>query len=40
VEDCLQKLIQETQHPNPELMMTAGLQILTELAEKMIVVLV
>jgi len=40
VADCLQKLIQETQHPNPELMMTAGLQILTELAEKMIVVLV
>jgi hypothetical protein len=40
VADCLQKLIQETQHPNPELMMTAGVQILTELAEKMIVVLV
>lgn len=40
VADCLQKLIQETQHPNPELMITAGVQILTELAEKMIVVLV
>jgi len=40
VSDCLQQLIQETQHPNPELMMSAGLRILTELAEKMIVVLV
>lgn len=40
VSDCLQQLIQETQHPNPELMISAGLQILTELAEKMIVVLV
>jgi len=39
VTDCLQQLIQETQHSNPELMMTAGLQILTELAKKMIVVL-
>jgi hypothetical protein len=39
VADCLQQLIQETQHSNPELMMTAGLQILTELAKKMIVVL-
>ncbi|MSP27265.1 MAG: DUF2063 domain-containing protein [Methylococcales bacterium] len=39
VADCLQQLIQETQHPNPELMRTAGLQILVELAEKMIVVL-
>ncbi len=39
VADCLQQLIQETQHPNPELMMTAGLQILTELAEKMIITL-
>ncbi|MDD1615892.1 MAG: putative DNA-binding domain-containing protein [Methylococcaceae bacterium] len=37
VADCLQRMIQETQHPNPELMMTAGLQILTELAEKMII---
>lgn len=37
VADCLQKMIQETQHPNPELMMTAGLQILTELADKMII---
>ncbi len=40
VEDCLQLIIQETQHPNPELMMTAGLQILMELAEKMIITLV
>lgn len=40
VADCLQQLIQETHHPNPELMMTAGLQILTELAEKMIIALV
>jgi hypothetical protein len=39
VADCLQQLIQETQHPNPKLLITAGLQILTELAEKMIVVL-
>lgn len=39
VTDCLQQLIQETRHPNPELMMTAGLQILTELAEKMIITL-
>jgi hypothetical protein len=37
--DCLQQLSQETQHPNPELMMTAGLKILTELAEKMIITL-
>jgi hypothetical protein len=39
VTDCLQRIIQETQHPNPELIKTAGLQILTELAEKMIVTL-
>jgi hypothetical protein len=39
VRDCLQQLIQETKHPNPELMMTAGLQILIELAEKMIIIL-
>jgi hypothetical protein len=39
VADCLQQLIQEIQHPNPELMMTAGLQILMELAEKMIITL-
>jgi len=40
VADCLQRMIQETQHPNPELMMAAGLQILAELAEKMIITLV
>lgn len=39
VADCLQHLLQETQHPNPELIKTAGLQILTELAEKMIIIL-
>jgi len=39
VTDCLQRMTQETQHPNPELIKTAGLQILTELAEKMIVTL-
>jgi hypothetical protein len=37
VVDCLQRMIQETQHPNPELMMTAGLQILAELVEKKII---
>jgi hypothetical protein len=40
VADCLQQLLEETQHPHAELIKTAGLQILTELAEKMIVTLV
>jgi uncharacterized protein len=40
VADCLQLMIQENKYPNPELMMTAGLQILAELAEKMIITLV
>lgn len=40
VEECLTRMVQETQHPNPDLMITAGLQIFTELAEKMIIALV
>jgi hypothetical protein len=40
VADCLQKILEETRHPNPELIKTAGSQIMTELAEKMIITLV
>jgi uncharacterized protein len=37
VADCLQQMLQETQHPNPEMIKVSGLQILTELAEKRII---
>lgn len=40
VADCFEQILQETRHPDPELIKTAGLQILTELAEKGIIVLV
>ena len=39
VEDCLQAMLKEIQHPNPELIKNAGLQILKDLAEKMIITL-
>jgi hypothetical protein len=37
VAHCLERMIRETQHPNPELIKTAGLQILCELTDKMII---
>jgi hypothetical protein len=39
IADCLQQMLEETRHPSPELIRTAGLQILTELAEKGIIIL-
>ncbi len=38
--DCLQQLAVESQHPNPELIINAGLEILKTLAEKTIITLV
>jgi len=38
--DCLQQLAVESQHPNPELIISAGLEILKTLAEKTIITLV
>jgi hypothetical protein len=38
--DCLQQLAVESQHPNPELIISAGLDILKTLAEKTIITLV
>jgi hypothetical protein len=38
--DCLQQLAIESQHPNPELIISAGLDILKTLAEKTIITLV
>ena len=40
VADALQMMLAEIQHPNPELIKNAGLQILTDLAEKLIISLV
>lgn len=40
VADCLQQMLAETLHPDPALIKTAGLQILTELAERRIIILV
>jgi uncharacterized protein len=36
-EDCLKQLAQEFNHPNPEVIITGGLQILKDLAEKTII---
>lgn len=36
-EDCLKQLAMEAQHPEPDMMMAGGLQILKELAEKTII---
>lgn len=38
--DCLQQLAVESQHPNPELIISSGLEILKTLAEKTIITLV
>jgi len=38
--DCLQQLAVESKHPNPELIISAGLDILKSLAEKTIITLV
>jgi hypothetical protein len=39
VEDCLQQVARESNHPDPELIVSGGLQILRELAEKTIITL-
>ena len=36
-QECLQQLAQETQHPNPDLIIAGGLQTLKELAQKTII---
>jgi len=36
--DCLKQVADESQHPNPEIIMAGGLQILKELAEKAVVI--
>jgi uncharacterized protein len=38
-EDCLKQVARESNHPDPELIMAGGLQILKELAEKTIITL-
>ncbi len=35
--DCLQQVAEELRHPNPEMIIEGGLQILKELAEKTII---
>ncbi|MDO9423687.1 MAG: putative DNA-binding domain-containing protein [Methylobacter sp.] len=37
VEDCLKQVTEEMNHPNPEMIIAGGLQILKELAEKTII---
>ena len=37
-EDCLKQVAEESKHPNPGMLLTAGLQILKELAEKTVIV--
>lgn len=37
VEDCLHQVAQEAKHPNPAIIITGGLQILKELAEKTVI---
>jgi hypothetical protein len=39
VEDCLQQVAEESNHPDPEMIIAGGLQILKELAEKTIIIL-
>ena len=36
-EDCLRQIARESNHPNPEVIVAGGLQILKELAEKTII---
>ncbi len=40
VEDCLKQVAEESKHPNPEMIMAGGLQILKELAEKTVIMVV
>jgi len=35
--DCLKQVAEESKHPNPEMIVSAGLQILKELAEKTVI---
>ncbi|MFZ2405905.1 MAG: DUF2063 domain-containing protein, partial [Methylobacter sp.] len=35
--DCLKQVAEESQHPNPEMIIAGGLQILKELAEKTVI---
>ncbi len=37
-EDCLKQVAEESQHPNPDLIIAGGLQILKELAKKTIII--
>ncbi len=37
--DCLQQLAEESRHPNPEIIITGGLHILKELADKTVIIL-
>lgn len=37
-EDCLNQVAQESHHPNPDIVITGGLQILKDLAEKTVIV--
>lgn len=39
VQDCLQQVAKESNHPDPEMIIAGGLQILKELAEKTIIIL-
>ena len=36
-EDCLRQVAEESEHPNPEMIIAGGLQILKELAEKAVI---
>lgn len=38
--DCLKQVAEESKHPNPEMIISGGLQILKELAEKTVITLV
>ena len=39
VQDCLERVAKESNHPDPEMIIAGGLQILKELAEKTIIIL-